>query len=306
MSRKFSKSVDRQTPLSGAMMNGFLVIDKPGGMTSRYVVNRVQKWFPRRTKIGHTGTLDPLATGVLVVCVGAATRLADYVQAMCKTYTSRFRLGVDSTTDDADGEVASRPIEAQPSRGEIETALASFIGTVEQVPPHYSALKVSGQRAHELARKGDEIQLAARRVCIDAIRVGDYGWPFVDVEVDCGKGTYIRSIARDLGAKLGCGGMVQTLRRTRIGPFMASQSIGLDVEPRTVKLLPLISAVSELPRVHLDAENEKRFRSGQSIPEPIHETSQTGEIAILNEHDELIGIAGCAGEKIQPLVVLNL
>src|SRR5215218_9432261 len=138
-------------------MNGLLVIDKPGGMTSRDVVNRVQRWFPRKTKIGHTGTLDPGATGVLVVCIGAATRLAGYVQAMGKSYASRFRL--------------------------------------------------------------------------DAIRVTNDEWPWLDVEVDCGKGTYIRSIARDLGAALGCGGLVQTLRRTRVGPFATEQGVGVDAPP---------------------------------------------------------------------------
>src|SRR4051794_8908752 len=131
-------------------MNGFLVIDKPGGMTSRDVVNRVQKWFPRKTKIGHTGTLDPLATGVLVVCVGAATRLADYVQAMGKSYTSRFRLGATSTSDDADGEITESVLADVPTRERIETLLPKLIGSVYQVPPAVSALKVAGRRAHDL------------------------------------------------------------------------------------------------------------------------------------------------------------
>jgi len=167
-------------------MNGFLVIDKPGGMTSRDVVNRVQKWFPRKTKIGHTGTLDPLATGVLVICIGAATRLADYVQRMSKSYTSRFRLGAASTTDDADGRITESPIPRLPTREQIENELASFVGTIEQVPPAFSALKVEGQRAHELARRGNDLQLEARSVRIDAIRVEAYEWPYLDVDVDCG------------------------------------------------------------------------------------------------------------------------
>src|SRR5207248_6913446 len=125
-------------------MNGLLVIDKPSGITSRDAVNRVQRWFPRRTKIGHTGTLDPLATGVLVVCVGAATRLADYVQAMSKTYAARFRLGATSTTDDADGAITETPNATPPTREQIDDALASFVGNIEQVPAAFSALKVSG------------------------------------------------------------------------------------------------------------------------------------------------------------------
>src|SRR5579871_6504470 len=209
-------------------MNGLLVIDKPGGITSRDVVNRVQRWFPRKTKIGHTGTLDPLATGVLVVCIGAATRLADHVQAMGKTYRSRFRLGATSTTDDADGTVTETPEAVPPTREQIAAALPSFIGNVEQVPPAYSALKVGGRRAHDLARRGANVELTARVVRIDAVRVLAYDRPFLDVEIDCGKGTYIRSIARDLGAKLGVGGLVETLRRTRVGPFTAEQGISVD------------------------------------------------------------------------------
>src|SRR4051794_11476140 len=180
-------------------MNGLLVIDKPGGMTSRDAVNRVQKWFPRKTKIGHTGTLDPLATGVLVICVGAATRLADYVQAMGKTYVSRFRLGATSTTDDADGNVTETPNAVPPTREQIEEALKSFAGDIEQIPPAVSALKLNGVRAYQLVRRGEGPKLNGRVVTIWSICVTGYEWPFLDVEVDCGKGTYIRSIARDVG-----------------------------------------------------------------------------------------------------------
>ncbi len=287
-------------------MHGLLVIDKPGGMTSRGVVNRVQQWFPRKTKIGHTGTLDPLATGVLVVCIGAATRLADYVQEMSKSYTSRFRLGVTSTTDDADGEVTAISIETPPTRQKIELTLESFVGMVDQVPPAFSALKVLGQRAHSLARQGNEVQLAPRPVRIDAIRLTGYDWPFLDVDVDCGKGTYIRSIARDLGAKLGCGGIVQTLRRTRIGPFIAEQGIGLDAKSEQVKLLPLTTAITGLPQVRIDAETERRFRNGQSIRNSLKDALATKEIVVVNEGGELVGIGTRRGAEIHPVLVLNL
>jgi tRNA pseudouridine55 synthase len=287
-------------------MHGLLVIDKPGGMTSRDVVNRVQQWFPRKTKIGHTGTLDPLATGVLVVCIGAATRLADYVQAMSKSYTSRFRLGVTSTTDDADGEVTPNPIETPPTRQHIELAIKSFVGTVDQVPPAFSALKVSGKRAHSLARQGNEVQLAPRPVRIDAIRLTGYDWPFLDVEVDCGKGTYIRSIARDVGTQLSCGGMVQTLRRTRIGPFEATHGIGLDTKSEQVRLLPLTTAVTGLPQVRIDPETERRFRCGQSIRVSLRDAQVKKEIVVVNEDGELVGIGERRGAGIHPVLVLNL
>ncbi|HEY1188352.1 MAG TPA: tRNA pseudouridine(55) synthase TruB, partial [Gemmata sp.] len=231
-------------------MNGLLVIDKPGGMTSRDAVNRVQRWFPRKTKIGHTGTLDPLATGVLVVCVGLATRLAGYVQAMSKSYSSRFRLGATSDTDDADGAVVEVATATPPAREEIDTALGRFVGSIEQLPPAVSALKVDGRRAHDLVRKGQEVALAPRPVRIDAVRVRRYEWPWLDVEVDCGKGTYIRSIARDLGAALGCGGMVQALRRTRVGPFLAEQGTGVDApDPAGVTLLPMTTAVAGMEQL---------------------------------------------------------
>jgi len=283
-------------------VNGLLVIDKPAGMTSRDVVNRVQKWFPRKTKIGHTGTLDPLATGVLVVCIGAATRLADYVQAMGKTYISQFRLGATSTTDDADGAISETPNAAQPTRERIEAALASFVGLIEQVPPAFSALKLDGQRAHDLARRGKDVPLAARTVRIDAIRVTGYEWPFLDVEVDCGKGTYIRSIARDLGAKLGVGGLVRTLRRTRIGPFTAEQGIRLDVDPATVTLRPIIEAVAGMERVHMSAEEVKHLRQGQWVPTV---DANQGDVAILDDAEELVAIAVRKEGKLRPAVVLS-
>lgn len=180
-------------------MSGLLVIDKPGGMTSRDVVNRAQLWFPRKTKLGHTGTLDPLASGVLVVCVGAATRLAEYVQAMGKTYRTRILLGHRSDTDDADGTVTPVAGVAAVSEQAIRDALPRFVGTISQTPPAYSALKVAGQRAHDLARSGAEVKLAARPVSVYRIHLLGYDWPHLDLEIDCGKGTYIRSIARDLG-----------------------------------------------------------------------------------------------------------
>lgn len=275
-------------------MNGLLVIDKPSGMTSRDVVNRVQKWFPRKTKIGHTGTLDPLATGVLVVCVGAATRLADYVQAMGKSYASRFCLGVASTTDDADGEVTETPNVVPPTLRQIDEAIGSFMGNIEQIPPAVSALKVDGQRAHDLVRRGKDVKLAARTVRIDDIRVKNYDWPFLDVEVDCGKGTYIRSIARDLGEKLRCGGMVQTLRRTRVGPFTAEQGVRLDAEPANVKLLPMSAATSEMYTKRLTIEESKWFRQGQTLQlsaNPGGRSPRLNEpIAVTDWEGNLIGI----------------
>ncbi len=222
-------------------MNGFLVIDKPGGMTSRAVVNRVQLWFPRRTKIGHTGTLDPLATGVLVLCIGTATKLADRVQAMAKQYETRVRFGATSNTDDADGVVVESPAAPIPTREAIEQLLPQFVGLIEQLPPQFSALKVQGQRAYELARRGTEVALQPRPVRVDSIQLVNYEWPWLDLIIDCGKGTYVRSIARDMGERLQVGGIVQSLRRTRVGPFLAEQGVTVhsNASEACAALLPL-------------------------------------------------------------------
>jgi tRNA pseudouridine55 synthase len=288
-------------------MNGLLVIDKPAGMTSREVVNRASKWFPRRTKIGHTGTLDPLATGVLVVCIGAATRLAHFVQAMSKSYTSRVRLGASSTTDDADGTVAENSNATPPARAAIEAALAGFIGTIEQYPPAFSALKLGGRRAHDLARRGRDVPLAARTVRIDALRLLDYAWPFLDVEIDCGKGTYIRSIARDLGKRLGVGGLMQTLRRTRVGPFAADCGIGLEATPEQAmfSMIPMIAALGNMVQVRIALEDEGRFRRGQAIEcSPEWKLAEGNEVAILDESGGLIGVAQ-VNRELRPSIVLG-
>jgi tRNA pseudouridine55 synthase len=282
-----------------APKNGFLVIDKPGGMTSRDVLNRLQKTLPRKTKLGHAGTLDPLATGVLVVCVGTATRLTEYVQDMSKTYHSRFRLGARSTTDDADGEVSVNSDAVPPTREQIDVAIPAFLGVVSQVPPAFSALKLDGQRAYDLARKGEEVALAARPVRIDAIRVQNYEWPFLDVEIDCGKGTYIRSIARDLGDKLGCGGLVESLRRTRIGVFRVEIAIDLHADLETLKqnLMPLKMAIEGKTSLVLDEERVVRFQHGQFIPVELPPASADAKFAVFAIRHE--------GETIRPVLVFK-
>ncbi len=222
-------------------MDGLLVIDKPAGMTSRGALNRVQRWFPRGTKIGHTGTLDPLATGVLVVCVGRATKLADRIQAMGKGYRTTIRLGATSTSDDADGDETVRADAAPVPRERVEAELAKFVGILPQLPPQVSALKVNGVRAHALVRRGQTVEVAPRPVRIDVCRLLAYEWPLAEIEVECGKGTYVRSIARDLGAALGVGGLVLALRRTHVGPFTPEQGVTLDAiaEEARRKVLPM-------------------------------------------------------------------
>ena len=208
--------------------SGFLNLNKPAGLTSRDVVDRVLRSLPRRTKAGHAGTLDPLATGVLVVAIGPGTRLIEAVQAQAKVYRTVVRLGACSDTLDADGAIEETPNPPRPTETDIQTALAPQIGTIEQVPPAYSALKVQGKRAYDLARSGQNVTLEPRKVRIDRIDVQNYEWPLVELVVACGAGTYIRSIARDLGESLGCGGLVQVLTRTRIGRFRIEDAVDPD------------------------------------------------------------------------------
>mgnify|MGYP005838268251 CR=1 FL=1 len=289
---------------------GLLVIDKPEGVTSRAVVNQVQQWFASGVKIGHTGTLDPLATGLLVLCVGRATRLADYVQQMEKTYQARFRLGAVSDTDDAQGVIKPREETPQPTWEQVLEVLREFVGDIWQRPPAFSALKVQGQRAYELARHGAAPVLSPRLVRIRAIRLLDYRWPYVEVEVDCGRGTYIRALARDVGEKLGCGGYVEALRRLRVGTLSLAQATPLQRHRAPPPLLPVKLAVSHLPALTLAPVEARRFCHGQSLPwREDTMTSPSGnkgeqEWAVLDQHGNLLGVGKSVSETLRPCVVL--
>jgi len=273
--------------------DGLLVLDKPGAITSREAVDRALPWFPRGTRIGHTGTLDPLATGVLVLCVGSATRLTEYVQQMSKTYRTTIRLGARSDTDDADGTVT--PIEGAvpPSRERLEQCLRDFLGEIAQLPPAFSAVKITGQRAYDLARKGQDVTLQPRTVHVHAIDVCGYDYPDVTLEVRCGKGTYIRSLARDLGERLGCGGLVQALRRTRVGPFRPEDAVPLDADAETARsrLLPLSAAVADLPAVTVPAPAVAQLRQGRAVSLPQRPASDAEEYAVLDAGGSLVAVA---------------
>jgi tRNA pseudouridine55 synthase len=286
--------------------HGLLVLDKPGGMTSRDAVDRAQRWFPRGTRIGHTGTLDPLATGVLVLCVGIATRLTEYVQRMAKTYRTRVLLGARSDTDDADGNLLPVNVPRVPELNDVLRSLAEFVGDIDQVPPAYSAAKLGGRRAYALARQGNEVTLQPRRVQVYGIDLLAFEYPHLELEVRCGKGTYIRSLARDLGERLGCGGLVETLRRTRVGPFEAENAVSLETDAAIARsrLLPTAAAVSELPRVVLDQAAALRLRQGQEVclSGPIADL----EVAVVDDAGYLVAIAEVDRERrmLRPVKVL--
>jgi tRNA pseudouridine55 synthase len=277
--------------------HGLLVVDKPGGMTSRAAVDRAWRWFPRGTRIGHTGTLDPLATGVLVLCVGQATRLGEYVQRMTKTYRAGLLLGVHSDTDDADGTVTPVPDACVPEAEFLARASQEFVGEHDQVPPVYSAAKQEGRRAYDLARRGQTVSLTARTIQIYAIKIIEYVYPRLSLEVTCGKGTYIRALARDLGDLLGCGALVETLRRLHVGPFETAQALSLEAEDTTARsrLLPMARAVCDLPCLQRDGGDVTRLRRGQGVdlmadaaPASLHDRQ---EVAVLDEAGRLAAVA---------------
>lgn len=277
-----------------AAFQGLLVVDKPGGITSRAAVDRALRWFPPGTRVGHTGTLDPLARGVLVLCVGQATRLTEYVQRLEKVYQATICLGARSDTDDAEGTITAVEVVAPPDLLLVSKALQSFVGTFEQVPPAHSAAKITGRRAYELARRGKEVRLEPRAVTIHAITLLKYAYPHVEIGVRCGKGTYIRSLARDLGEKLGCGGHVAALRRTRVGHFHVENALApdCDSEAARARLLPMEEAVRALPHINLPEADLARLEHGQGVKSPpgVAFVDQE-ELAVLSTAGELVAVA---------------
>lgn len=249
-------------------MHGFLNLDKPGGITSRDAVNQVQR-LVRPAKVGHAGTLDPLATGVLVVAIGHATRLVEYVHRYRKSYVGRFRLGLSSDTDDIEGTVTSLPNPPCPERTAIAACLPTWLGTVLQRPPAFSAIKVGGRRAYDRARQGEEVALAPRPVSIHSLEIVAYEYPDLELAIECGTGTYIRSLGRDLAAQLHTGAVMTSLRRTAIGPFRIETAVPpnqLSRENLAQFLRPLAAALHGIPRIELTTEEQAAIGHGRAIP----------------------------------------
>ena len=232
---------------------GVIPVDKPAGVTSRQVVDAVARALALKA-VGHAGTLDPLAEGVVVVCVGHATKLVDYLHQQPKRYETVFLLGRSSPSDDLETPVEEEAAPIQPTRAEIEAALRRFRGEILQRPCDYSAVHVGGQRAYRLARKGREIELAEKPVRIDRLEITAYKWPRLALDVACSTGTYIRALGRDLAVALGTRAVMERLARTAVGPFTRDASIPLDVitaDSASAALLPALAAVPHLPRATL-------------------------------------------------------
>jgi len=248
-------------------VDGWVVLDKPVGMTSTHAVSRLKRIFNAK-KAGHAGTLDPLASGILPVAFGEATKTVPFVQDGEKAYRFTVRFGAETDTDDSDGKVTAQS-ELRPAREDILALLPQFIGTIQQTPPAYSAIKIDGERAYDIARDGETPALSARPVTIHALDLLSMNQDEAVFEARCGKGTYVRAIARDLGRLLGCFGHVTALRRTRVGPFAEADSIALsDLEEGGVEAAAMRrveAGLMELPRVIVDRDAAARLRRGQSI-----------------------------------------
>jgi len=252
----------------GRAFSGWLVVDNPGGVTSSAVVNKV-RWALNVNKAGHAGTLDPEATGVLAIALGEATKTVPYITDALKAYRFTVRLGQATNTDDAEGEVIASN-DMRPTDDDIKEALSGFLGDIMQVPPKFSAVKIDGQRAYKLARADEEFEIAARPLWVEELTLTDRpDADHVELEMVCGKGGYVRAIARDLGEKLGCYGHVQRLRRIWSGPFDAEDGLTwdqLEAMARTPELddylRPVEQGLADLPEVKATAEGATRMRNG--------------------------------------------
>ncbi|MCL4204990.1 MAG: tRNA pseudouridine(55) synthase TruB [Pirellulaceae bacterium] len=271
-------------------MFGLLNLIKPPRLTSRDVVNRVQR-IAGGAKVGHAGTLDPLATGVLIVCVGPATRLIEYVQRMTKRYRGTFLLGRTSDTEDTEGQVIAIESASQPTEDQLRAVLPRFVGEIDQIPPAFSALKVQGRRAYALARSGQRVDLAVRRIVIHELRLLHYDYPEFLIEIACGSGTYVRSLGRDIARALGTGAVMSALVRTAIGGFRLDDAMDLDsltAENLASKLLSPLLAVADLPQITVSDDQRRRLSQGLTIDDC--GTAARSELAMIDAAGRLCSI----------------
>ncbi|MFT5527997.1 MAG: tRNA pseudouridine55 synthase [Pirellulaceae bacterium] len=271
-------------------MFGILAVNKPVGLTSRDCVNRVQRLI-RPHKVGHAGTLDPLATGVLVLCIGRATRLVEFVQQQEKHYRGTFQLGQSSTTEDTQGELTVLSDPPIPSRDQLAAILPEFVGAIQQVPPIFSALKVKGRRSYKLAREGKEVQLQPRTIQIRHLQIVSYEYPTLVLDIKCGSGTYVRSLGRDVARRVGTEGVMSALVRTSIGDYSLDSTCQLaDISLASLHSLmrPATTAVAHLPHLELDAREIEEVIHARPIPNVAEIEAE--HIAALDAEGNLLAI----------------
>jgi tRNA pseudouridine55 synthase len=296
-------------------LDGLLLIDKCSGPTSHDVVARMRQ-ATRERSIGHTGTLDPLATGLLPLVFGRATRLASLIAGADKTYEASIRLGVSTSTDDADGDPIGDPSRTRPTAAELDAALASFRGTFAQVPPDHSAKRIAGQKAYDLARRAQPVELGPVLVTVRAIECTAHDGDVVSVRLVATAGFYVRALARDLGQRLGCGAHLVALRRTRSGVFDVSGALPIDQAERlgpavATRLISPLEALPQLPVVHLTEAGLTRARHGNPLG-PEHLTAGRlppatlgVKVRIAGPGGELVALAESRGGALHPVVVLG-
>jgi tRNA pseudouridine55 synthase len=289
------------------MRDGLVVVDKPSGWTSHDVVARMRKVYGQR-RVGHAGTLDPDATGVLLVGLGRVTRLLRYLQASTKEYRGTVRFGIATSTLDAAGDVLDRtPMPV--SREQVEAAASRLEGDIEQVPPMVSAIKVGGRRLHDLARAGEEVERAPRPVRIDRLVVERFEpgpYPAAEIAVTCSSGTYVRSIAADLGALLGGPAHLEALRRLRVGSHTLAEAHGLEAiesDPDGTLLTPL-DAMRDLERVDVDAEQARAVRHGATFTGSAVAARGDGPFALVDPEGDLLAVYERRGPGLKPTVVV--
>lgn len=260
----------------GRPVNGILLLDKPLGLSSNHALQRVKRLYDAR-KAGHTGSLDPLADGMLPICLGDATKLSAYLLDSDKYYWFRMRLGQTTATGDAEGEILTDKPVGDLTREQIEQACSAFLGQIQQLPPMYSALKHKGKRLYELAREGVEVERQPRTVTIHDLVVESVQLPEVEIRVHCSKGTYVRTLAEDIGERLGCGAHVTALRRTGVGPYTEYPMYTMDqIEALAEQgaaaldeaLLPIDTALADWPAVTVSADSAFYLRQGQAVLVP--------------------------------------
>jgi len=257
----------------GRPVSGILLLDKPLGLSSNHALQRVKRLFDAR-KAGHTGSLDPLADGMLPICLGDATKISAYLLDADKYYRFRVRLGQTTATADAEGEILQTRSTEHITRAHIEQQLSRFVGEIEQLPPMYSALKHQGKRLYELAREGIEVAREPRKVTIHSLELGEVDLPDFELRVHCSKGTYVRTLAEDLGEALGCGAHVVALRRTGVGPYTDLPMYTMEELERVAEqghaaldalLLPIDTALSDWPEVRVSADTAFYLKQGQAV-----------------------------------------
>ena len=292
----------------GRHVNGWLIVDKPAGITSTSVVAKV-RWALDAKKAGHAGTLDPDATGVLAVALGEATKTVSSITDALKCYDFTVNWGVETTTDDASGQ-AVKQTDQRPDEAAIRAALPKYIGQIMQVPPAFSAVKVDGERAYDLAREGEELDLAARPLWVESLTLTESTPDTARFELVCGKGGYVRSIARDLGRDLGCLGHVAHLRRIWSGPFEVKDGVAFDKIDREAQdwldgqLLPLETALADLPQLRATPDGARRIRNGN--PGEVTGMAEWGDLVWVSDAEGPVCIGRYQGGVVQPERVFNL